>query len=61
MCIRDSVSGLEIMKIFNLSPGKQVGVIKSLVEEAILDGEIENSYEEAIKFLNMLKKTGKFT
>ena len=55
------VSGLEIMKIFNLSPGKQVGVIKSLVEEAILDGEIENSYEEAIKFLNMLKKTGKFT
>ena len=49
------------MKMFNLPPGKQVGVIKSLVEEAILDGEIENSYEEAIKFLNMLKKTGKFT
>ena len=55
------VRGAEIMKMFNLPPGKQVGVIKSLVEEAILDGEIDNSYEEAIKFLNMLKKTGKFT
>ena len=48
------------MKIFNLPPGKQVGVIKSLIEEAILDGEIENSYEAGIKFLNILKKTGKF-
>ena len=31
------VGGEEIMKMFNLPPGKQVGVIKSLVEEAILD------------------------
>ena len=54
------VKGVEIMKMFNLPPGKQVGVIKSLVEEAILDGEIDNSYEAGIKFLNILKKTGKF-
>ena len=54
------VGGEEIMKMFNLPPGKQVGIIKSLIEDAILDGEIENSYEAAIKFLNILKKTGKF-
>ena len=55
------VRGDEIMKMFNLSAGKKIGAIKSLVEEAILDGEIENSHKEAIKFLNVLKKTDKFS
>ena len=49
------------MKMFNLSAGKKIGAIKSLIEEAILDGEIGNSHKEAIKFLNVLKKTDKFS
>jgi len=55
------VKGDEIMKMFNLSAGKKIGAIKSLIEEAILDGEIGNSHKEAIKFLNVLKKTDKFS
>ena len=55
------VKGDEIMKMFHLSAGKKIGAIKSLIEEAILDGEIGNSHKEAIKFLNVLKKTDKFS
>ena len=37
------------------SPGKTIGKIKSRIEEAILDGKIENSYEEAIEYLSKIK------
>tara|TARA_B110000008_G_scaffold276986_1_gene317379 strand:- start:4631 stop:6052 length:1422 start_codon:yes stop_codon:yes gene_type:complete len=49
------VRGKEIMKMFNLDPGKVVGEIKSEIEEAILDGKIENSREEAIEYLFKIK------
>jgi hypothetical protein len=45
------VRGDEIMKIFGIEPGKKVGEIKSAIEEGILSGEIENSYNEAKEFL----------
>lgn len=45
------VRGDEIMKICNLEPGPAVGYIKSNIEEAILSGEIENSYEAAKMYL----------
>lgn len=50
------VRGKEIMKMLNMDPGKVIGEIKSEIEEAILDGKIENSYEEAIKYLSTIKK-----
>ena len=49
------VRGAEIMKIFNLKPGKKIGKIKSDIEEAILDGKIENSYKEAYNYLISIK------
>lgn len=46
------VSGDEIMKIFNLPPCRGVGIIKERIENAILDGEIENTYDAAIAYIN---------
>ena len=49
------VRGDEIMKMFNLSPGKEVGKIKKTIEEAILNGEIDNSRKEALQLLKKIK------
>jgi putative nucleotidyltransferase with HDIG domain len=49
------VRGDEIMKICNLKPSKKVGEIKKAIEDAILDGIIENSYEAALEYLMKIK------
>ena len=48
------ITGIDIMNTFNLTAGKEVGVLKNLIREAILEGEIGNNYQEAFDF--MLKK-----
>src|SRR5690606_14194268 len=50
------VSGEEIMETFGIQPGKEVGLIKNAIKEAILEGEIENSYESALKYMIELGK-----
>jgi putative nucleotidyltransferase with HDIG domain len=45
------ISGEDIMKLFDIKPSKLVGDIKIELREAILEGEIRNTYEEALPFV----------
>lgn len=52
------ITGNDIMEIFGLNAGKEVGLIKNAIREAILEGEIKNSYDDALQF--MLEKGKEF-
>jgi poly(A) polymerase len=45
------VTGEDIMQAFNMSPGKQIGIIKDAITEAILEGVIKNDRKEALDFM----------
>lgn len=50
------ITGDMIMQQFNLKPSKEIGVIKTAIREAILDGKIENNVENATFFMMELLK-----
>jgi len=50
------ISGEQIMEMFGLPPSKPVGVLKNALKDAILDGVISNSYEDAYAYL--IEKAG---
>jgi putative nucleotidyltransferase with HDIG domain len=45
------ITGEMIMSTFHLQPGKEIGIIKNAIREAIMDGAIRNDYEEAFAFM----------
>ncbi|TVR81949.1 MAG: HD domain-containing protein [Chitinophagaceae bacterium] len=50
------VSGEDIMKAFYIKPGKEIGVIKNMIKEAILDGKLPNKREAALEYMYDLGK-----
>ena len=50
------VSGEDIMKAFDLKPCNEIGVIKTRIKDAILDGTIENNKEEAYQLMLIFGK-----
>ncbi|MCT4613501.1 MAG: CCA tRNA nucleotidyltransferase [Marinifilaceae bacterium] len=52
------VDGELIIKTFDLKPSKVIGDLKAAIKEAILDGEIENDFDQAYAF--MIKKAKEF-
>jgi len=50
------ISGEQIMEIFDIQPGREIGILKNAIKEAILEGEVENNYNSALEFvINMGK------
>lgn len=50
------ISGELIMNVFKLKPCNEIGVIKTKIKDAILEGTIENEYEPAYQFMLQLGK-----
>lgn len=53
------VGGEDIMKAFDLKPGKVVGIIKEELKEAVLEGKVKNNFKELYQYmLELGKKEG---
>jgi putative nucleotidyltransferase with HDIG domain len=50
------VDGEVIMETFGLKPCHEIGIIKNRIKEAILEGEINNDYNQAVAFMLELGK-----
>jgi poly(A) polymerase len=46
------IGGEQIMEFYSLKPGREIGILKNALREAILDGEVENTFDSAKKFLD---------
>ena len=44
---QNPITGELIMEKYNIKPGREIGIIKEYVKEAILEGVIENNFEQA--------------
>jgi poly(A) polymerase len=50
------IDGLQIMELFHLPAGKEVGELKAAIKDAILDGKIPNEREAAYNYLMKIAK-----
>ena len=50
------VNGNEIMEIYDIKSGKEIGQLKKIIKDAILDGLVKNNRDEVLVFL---RKTAK--
>jgi poly(A) polymerase len=45
------ISGQDIMDAFGIAPGREIGILKDAICNAILDGDVENTREAAVAFM----------
>ncbi|MFI3330593.1 MAG: HD domain-containing protein [Rikenellaceae bacterium] len=50
------IDGEIIMRTYNIAPCREIGDIKARIKDAILDGEIENDYNQAYALMQALAK-----
>jgi len=48
---KNPITGEYVMELYGLSPCREIGVLKEAVKEAILEGEINNDFEQADKYM----------
>lgn len=47
------ISGEDIIRSFGIKPGREIGIIKDAIKDAIMDGDIDNSRSAAIAFMRI--------
>ena len=50
---KNPITGEHVMEVYGLDPCNTIGVLKEAVKEAILDGVIENDFEQADAFMRV--------
>ena len=50
---KNPISGEYVMQVYGLEPCHEIGVLKEAVKEAILDGVIENNFEQADAYMRV--------
>ena len=48
---KNPITGELIMEYYGIGPGREIGVLKEFVKEAILDGKIENNFYQAFELM----------
>ncbi len=51
---KNPITGEYVMEMYDVEPGRAIGQIKEMVKNAILDGEIGNSFEEADAYMRSI-------
>ena len=48
---KNPITGEYVMEVYGLPPCREIGILKEMVKEAILEGEIGNNFEEADAYM----------
>lgn len=50
---KNPITGEYVMEVYGIEPCREIGILKEYVKEAILDGIISNTFEEADKYMRI--------
>lgn len=50
---KNPITGEYVMKVYGIEPCREIGLLKEMVKEAILEGEIDNCFEQADAYMRL--------